>query len=97
MPPQKVKAMALGKQQQNLERQLVFTIRLDDDEVDVAVDPNRTVGDVIQRALVHLDVAERASACHLAAVPGRFYLPAEPVAALEHDGHGAVLCLRLPQ
>ena len=90
--------MALtGKQSRELERQLKFTVGIDDEEVDVAVAPNRTVGDVIRHALTHLEIEIPPTSCQLAS-HGRLYMPDEPVAvvALEHDDEGTFLNLRLP-
>lgn len=90
--------MALtGKQSRALERQVLLTVAIDDDEVNIAVAPNRTVGDVIERALSHLEIPAQASACQLASY-GRLYMPDEPIAvvALDHDDEGTLLTLRLP-
>jgi hypothetical protein len=77
---------------------ITFTVALDNAEVDVVMDPNRSVADLIQCALAGFLVQETPQACHLA-TPFQIYTPADPlsIVALDNGGIGGRLSLRLPQ
>lgn len=73
---------------------ITLTVALDGDRVDVQIDPSRSFGDVIRKALDVLGVHENASACHLAGF-SRLYFHYHRIDDADVED-GTVLRLRLP-
>jgi hypothetical protein len=73
---------------------LTLTVAIDGEQADIDIDTSKTVGELIQHALVAHAVDEDADACHLAG-PDRLYFPQQRLADLGFD-NGAMLSLRLP-
>jgi hypothetical protein len=73
---------------------ITLTVALDGDRADIAIEPSRTFGDVIRKALDVLGVDESANTCHLAGY-SRLYFHYHRIDDADVED-GTVLRLRLP-
>lgn len=77
-----------------MQPRLAVAVTVDGERADIDIDPSKTVCDLVQHALVVLEVSENPAACHLEG-NGRRYFSRDRLADLDLDD-GTVLALRLP-